>query len=225
MQLIAPSILSADFTCLGQELTAIETGGADWVHIDVMDGQFVPNITYGPIIVEACKRASKLPLDVHLMIETPDLIVPEFAKAGADYISIHSETCPHLHRSLQLIKSLGVKAGVAINPSTDLSVIQWVIDLLDFVLIMTVNPGFGGQSFIRPSIEKIETLSAMLKAANSHAIIQVDGGINPDTIGSVSRAGADCFVAGSAIFHTEDYGKTIALLRENAAKGRTDKRS
>ncbi len=224
MQFIAPSILSADFTCLGQELSAIESGGADWVHIDVMDGQFVPNITYGPIIVGACKRATKLPLDVHLMIETPDLIVPEFAKAGADYISIHAEACPHLHRSLQLIKSLGVKAGVAINPSTDLSAVQWVVELLDFVLIMTVNPGFGGQSFIRPSIEKIEKLSAMLKAADSHAIIQVDGGINPDTIESVSQAGADCFVAGSAIFHTEDYAKTISLLRENAAKGKTGKR-
>ena len=215
MGIIAPSILSADFTRLGEELTAIEQAGADWIHIDVMDGQFVPNITYGPIIVDACKRASNLVLDVHLMIEKPDLIIPEFAKAGADYISVHQEACPHLHRSLQLIKSFNVKAGVALNPATPLSSIKWVIDQLDFVLIMSVNPGFGGQKFIKSSIDKIKALSKLLNEKDSSAIIQVDGGINKDTIKSVSSAGATSFVAGSAIFNTKDYKETILQLRQH----------
>ncbi len=215
MGIIAPSILSADFTRLSEELISVEQAGADWIHIDVMDGQFVPNITYGPIIVEACKRATNLVLDVHLMIETPDLIIPEFARAGANYISVHQEACPHLHRSLQLIKSFGVKAGVALNPATPLSSIEWVIDQLDFVLIMSVNPGFGGQKFIKSSIDKIKTLSKLLKEKNSNAIIQVDGGINNSTIKAVSMAGATSFVAGSAIFHTENYKETISSLRQN----------
>ncbi len=214
MGIIAPSILSADFTRLGEELVDIEKAGADWVHIDVMDGQFVPNITYGPIIVEACKKVSKLKLDVHLMIETPDLLIPEFAKAGADYISVHAEACPHLHRSLQLIKSFNVKAGVALNPGTPLSSIEWIIDQLDFVLIMSVNPGFGGQNFINSSIDKILVLSKMLKEKNSHAIIQVDGGVNCDTIHEIHSAGATSFVAGSAIFNTPDYRETILALRQ-----------
>ena len=215
MGIIAPSILSADFTRLSEELISVEQAGADWIHIDVMDGQFVPNITYGPIIVEACKRATNLVLDVHLMIETPDLIIPEFARAGANYISVHQEACPHLHRSLQLIKSFGVKAGVALNPATPLSSIEWVIDQLDFVLIMSVNPGFGGQKFIESSIDKIKALSKLLKEKNSNAIIQVDGGINNSTIKAVSMAGATSFVAGSAIFHTENYKETISSLRQN----------
>ncbi len=214
MGIIAPSILSADFTCLGEELVRIEKAGADWIHIDVMDGQFVPNITYGPIIVEACKKVSKLKLDVHLMIETPDLLIPEFAKAGADYISVHAEACPHLHRTLQLIKSFDVKAGVALNPGTPLSSIQWIIDQLDFVLIMSVNPGFGGQKFVNSSIDKITALSQMLRKNNSNAIIQVDGGINKDTIHGVHKAGATSFVAGSAIFNTPDYKETISGLRQ-----------
>ena len=215
MGIIAPSILSADFTRLGEELKAIEQAGADWIHIDVMDGHFVPNITYGPIMVEACKRASNLVLDVHLMIAKPDLIIPEFAKAGADYISVHAEACTHLHRSLQLIKSLGVKSGVALNPATPLSSIEYVMDQLDFILIMSVNPGFGGQKFIDSSIDKIRLLSNQLKERNLKTLIQVDGGINKDTIKAVSEAGASSFVAGSAIFHTDDYQKTISLLREN----------
>ena len=213
MGIIAPSILSADFTRLGEELKAIETAGADWVHIDVMDGQFVPNITYGPIIVEACKRVSNLKLDVHLMIEKPDLIIPAFAKAGADYISVHAETCTHLHRSLQLIKSLGVKAGVALNPATPISSIKWIVDQLDFILVMSVNPGFGGQKFIESSIDKVAALSALLKEYGSEAIIQVDGGVNMETIHRIHEAGATSFVAGSAIFNTKDYSKTIADLR------------
>jgi ribulose-phosphate 3-epimerase len=214
MGIIAPSILSADFTCLGDELKAVEDAGADWIHIDVMDGQFVPNITYGPIIVEACKRVSGLDLDVHLMIEKPDLMIPSFAKAGADWISVHAEACTHLHRSLQLIKSFDVKAGVALNPATPLSGIEYIIDQLDFVLIMSVNPGFGGQKFIDSSVEKILSLSALLKKHGSDAVIQVDGGVNMDTIKTVHQAGATSFVAGSAIFNTPDYTKTIADLRK-----------
>jgi ribulose-phosphate 3-epimerase len=218
MTLIAPSILSADFTCLGKEVSAVEKAGADWIHIDVMDGRFVPNITYGPIIVEACKRATSLPLDVHLMIEKPEEIIPAFAKAGADYISVHAETCPHLHRTLQQIRELKVKPGVALNPATPLSSIEYIADQLDFVLIMSVNPGFGGQKFIESSIEKIRALADLLAKKNPSALIQVDGGINAATIASVAKAGARCFVAGSAIFNTPDYTDTIAALRKDAER-------
>mgnify|MGYP000743039852 FL=1 len=213
MSIIAPSILSADFTKLGEELESIEKAGADWVHIDVMDGHFVPNITYGPIIVEACKKACNLIKDVHLMIEKPDLIIPDFAKAGSDYISVHVEACSHLHRSIQLIKSFGIKAGVALNPATPLSSIEYVMEELDFILIMSVNPGFGGQKFIESSIKKIRSLSQILKEKRHSAIIQIDGGINKDTIARVAQAGASAFVAGSAIFNTDDYQKTIADMR------------
>ncbi len=223
MTIIAPSILSADFTKLGQEIKDIEAAGADWIHIDVMDGQFVPNITYGPVIVDACRKVTSLALDVHLMIEKPDHLIPEFAKAGADYISVHAEACTHLHRTIQHIKAqrkdndrdknIPIKAGVALNPATPLSAVEWIIEDLDFVLLMSVNPGFGGQKFIHSSLEKIRILSKMIKEKNSNAIIQVDGGISPSTIENVARAGAGSFVAGSAIFNTHDYKETIQAFK------------
>lgn len=217
MKLIAPSILSADFTELGEEIKAVETAGADWIHIDVMDGHFVPNLTYGPIIVKAAKKVTSLPLDVHLMIEEPDLLIPDFAKAGADRISVHVEACVHLNRTIQLIKSFGIRAGVALNPATPLDSLGWILSELDYVLLMTVNPGFGGQAFIPNSIEKVGAMRRLIDEKGLKTLIQVDGGINLKTIGDVFRAGADCFVAGSAIFGTEDYPKTIDSLRNEMA--------
>lgn len=217
MTIIAPSILSANFTILGQEISAVEKGGADWIHIDVMDGQFVPNISYGPIIVKACKKITSLPLDVHLMIERPDHLIPDFIKAGADLISVHAEACTHLHRTIQMIQGSDVKAGVALNPATPLTCLEWIIEELDFVLIMSVNPGFGGQKFIKSSLDKIEQLSSLIEETGSRAIIQVDGGVSETTIDRVAKAGATSFVAGSAIFGTPDYGETIGKLR-NLAK-------
>ena len=213
MAIIAPSILSANFTKLGQEIKTVEEAGADWIHIDVMDGRFVPNISYGPIIVDACNKVTDLPLDVHLMIEKPDHLIPEFIKAGADLISVHAEACTHLHRTIQLIKGSNVKAGVALNPATSLTGLEWVIEELDFVLIMSVNPGFGGQKFIESSIEKIDQLSGLIEETGSNAIIQVDGGIGLSTIKEVADAGTESFVAGSAIFNTPDYKETITALR------------
>lgn len=215
MALIAPSILSADFTQLGRELEAVAQAGADWIHIDVMDGHFVPNITYGPIIVEACKRATDLPLDVHLMIEKPDLMIPSFVKAGADLISVHAEACTHLNRTIQMIRDANVKAGVVLNPATPLSALDWILEHLDFVLIMSVNPGFGGQSFIKNAIEKIQQLKSRILEQELQTLIQIDGGVNADTIGEIARAGTDVFVAGSAIFGTDDYQDTITLFRQN----------
>ncbi len=214
MKLIAPSILAADFARLGEEIMAVEKAGADWIHIDVMDGHFVPNITMGPVIVEAARHSTQIPLDVHLMIEHPDTYVPDFARAGADWISVHAEACVHLHRSLQLIRDCGAKAGVALNPSTPLNAIEWVLEYTDFVLIMSVNPGFGGQGFIHNSLDKIRQLRNILEDRGLSALIQVDGGVNAKTIGNVSKAGADVFVAGSAVFGSGDYGKTIAEFRK-----------
>lgn len=216
MAIIAPSILSADFTILGKELTAVEKAGADWIHIDVMDGSFVPNISYGPIIVDACKKVTALPLDVHLMIERPDHLIPDFIRAGADLISVHAEACTHLHRTVQLIQESKVKAGVALNPATPLTCLEWIIEELDFVLLMSVNPGFGGQKFIQSTLDKIEQLAALIEETGSRAIIQVDGGVGPTTINDVAKAGATSFVAGSAIFNTPDYTQTIAMLRQQA---------
>jgi ribulose-phosphate 3-epimerase len=212
---IAPSILSADFSRLGEEVRAIEKGGADYVHIDVMDGHFVPNITIGPLVVEAVRRVTALPLDVHLMIEHPDRYIPDFARAGADIIVVHAEACPHLHRSVQLIKSLGKRAGVSLNPATPLSCLDYVLDDLDLVLLMTVNPGFGGQSFIPACLPKIEMLRREIDRRGLAVELEVDGGVKTDNIGLIAGAGAEVFVAGSAVFGTPDYAATIAALREN----------
>ncbi len=216
MKKIAPSILSADFSRLGDEIRAVESAGADYIHIDVMDGHFVPNITIGPLIVEAVRKVTTLPLDVHLMIEYPDLYIPEFARAGADIIVVHAESTNHLHRSIQLIKSLGKKAGVSLNPATPLELLDYIVDDLDLVLLMTVNPGFGGQSFIDACLPKIRTLRAMLDQRGSEAELEVDGGVKLSNIAQISHAGADVFVAGSAVFGVSDYAGTIAELKRLA---------
>jgi len=216
MKKIAPSILSADFSRLGEEIRAIEAGGADYVHVDVMDGRFVPNITIGPLVVEAVRRVTSLPLDVHLMIADPDRYVPAFAEAGADIIVVHAEASTHLHRTVQLIKSLGRKAGVALNPATPLHGLEYVLEDLDLVLLMTVNPGFGGQSFIEACIPKIHALRGMLDKRGLETELEVDGGVKTDNIERISHAGADVFVAGSAVFGGGDYGATISELKRRA---------
>ena len=213
-KIIAPSLLSADFTRLAEEVRAVEQAGADWIHADVMDGHFVPNITFGPLVVEAVRRVTNLPIDVHLMIENPDRYVADFAGAGANYISVQVETCPHLNRSIQLIKDNGAAAGVVLNPSTPLSTIDWVLEAVDYVLIMSVNPGFGGQRFIANSLQKIAELRRIIDENSYSALIEVDGGVNEQTIADVARAGADAFVAGSAIFGGEDYAGTIRHFRQ-----------
>ena len=213
MKLIAPSILSADFSRLGDEIRSVEEAGADWIHVDVMDGHFVPNITMGPQIVKAAKRVTSLPLDVHLMIENPDQYIPDFAEAGAYLISVQVEACVHLNRTIQMIREYDVQPGVVLNPSTPLSSIEWVLDDVDFVLIMSVNPGFGGQSFIPGSLEKIRALRALINQLGLPTLIQVDGGVNNNTIAQVCEAGADVFVAGSAIFNSENYQQAIDVLK------------
>jgi ribulose-phosphate 3-epimerase len=216
MKKIAPSILSADFARLGEEIAAIEAGGADYVHIDVMDGHFVPNITIGPLIVQAVRRVTALPLDVHLMIAEPDRYIADFAKAGADIIVVHAEATNHLHRTVQLIKSLGKKAGVSLNPATPLNVLDYVLEELDLVLLMTVNPGFGGQSFIEACLPKIQTLRGIMDRRGIEAELEVDGGVKTDNIARIAHAGADVFVAGSAVFGSPDYAATIAELKKRA---------
>jgi ribulose-phosphate 3-epimerase len=210
---IAPSILSADFARLAEEIKAVETAGADWIHVDVMDGHFVPNITMGPLVVEAVKRSTGLPVDVHLMIEHPDLYIGDFAAAGADYISVQVEACPHLHRTIHLIKENGAKAGAVLNPATPISSLDCILEDLDLVLIMSVNPGFGGQKFIANALGKISNLKAQIRNRKASALIEVDGGVNSVTISEISRAGADVFVAGSAIFNAADYRRAIDELR------------
>ncbi len=213
MKYIAPSILSADFSKLGAEIKSVEDAGADWIHVDVMDGHFVPNITIGPLIVEAARRATLLPLDVHLMIENPERYIADFAKAGADLISVQVEACIHLNRTIQMIKESGLRAGVVLNPSTPLSDIEWILEDVDFIMIMSVNPGFGGQNFIPGSLDKISALRRMLQDRGLATLIEIDGGVNEKTIKNISDAGADVFVAGSAIFKSLDYQKTISKFR------------
>lgn len=211
---IAPSILSADFARLGEEIQDVERGGADWIHVDVMDGHFVPNITIGPLIVEAIRPVTKLPLDVHLMIEEPDRYIPQFAKSGADWITVHQEACRHLHRTLYLIKEQGVKAGVVLNPATPLATIEPVLPDLDMVLLMTVNPGFGGQKFIHSVVPKIKALREMLDARGlGHVEIEIDGGVNAQTARLCEEAGATVLVAGSAVFNQADRAQAIAAIR------------
>ncbi|VTX92748.1 Ribulose-phosphate 3-epimerase [Enterococcus hirae] len=211
---IAPSILSADFSNLQRDIELVEEGGADYIHVDVMDGQFVPNITFGPNIVQAIRPITKLPLDVHLMIVDPEKYIPAFAKAGADIITVHVEATPHIHRALQMMKDLGVKSGVVINPGTPITMIKHVLPIADQVLVMTVNPGFGGQSFIEETVEKIAELSELREQNNWHYSIEVDGGIVPETAQICQKAGADVFVAGSYIYNSEDPVGQINQLKE-----------
>ncbi len=210
---IAPSILSADFSRLGEEIRDVEQGGADYIHVDVMDGHFVPNITIGPLIVDAIRPVTNLPLDVHLMIENPDQYIEAFARAGADFITVHVEACRHLHRTVHLIKSLGKKAGVVLNPATPVENIQHVIEDIDMVLLMTVNPGFGGQKFIHSVLPKIRQVKEMAESRSLSIEIEVDGGVNEETARLCVEAGATVLVAGSAIYDKEDRKQAIVSLR------------
>ncbi|MCA1040723.1 ribulose-phosphate 3-epimerase [Bacillus infantis] len=210
---IAPSILSADFSRLGEEIKGVERGGADYIHVDVMDGHFVPNITIGPLIVEAVRPITKLPLDVHLMIENPDQYIEAFAKAGADYITVHAEASTHLHRTIHLIKSYGVKAGVVLNPATPAEALKHIIQDIDMVLLMTVNPGFGGQKFISSVLPKIRQVKEMAAEQKPDLEIEVDGGVNEETAKLCIEAGANVLVAGSAVYNQKDRAKAIAALR------------
>jgi ribulose-phosphate 3-epimerase len=212
---IAPSILSADFTRLGEQICEAEDAGADWIHVDVMDGHFVPNITIGPLIAQAARRATELPLDAHLMIDDPERYVAAFADAGVSSITVHVEACVHLHRTLEQIRGLGVRAGVALNPATPVSVLEEVVPYVDLVLVMSVNPGFGGQSFIPTSAAKIGRVRHLLDAAGRQNVdLQVDGGIGPDTVLDVVRAGANVLVAGSAVYNSrQSVAENIAALR------------
>jgi ribulose-phosphate 3-epimerase len=215
MPKIAPSILSADFARLGEQVGEAEAAGADWIHVDVMDGHFVPNITIGPPVVRALRSVTDLPLDVHLMIEEPERYLADFARAGADRLTVHVETCPHLHRTIQHIKGLGIKAGVTLNPATPLLSLEEILPQVDLVLVMSVNPGFGGQSYIPSSTAKIARLRAMLDGIGSRAELEVDGGINLSTVAAVVEAGATVLVAGSAIFNDRaSISENLRQLRE-----------
>ncbi len=217
---IAPSILSADFAKLGADVAAVERAGADWIHVDVMDGHFVPNLTIGPVVVEAVRRSTSLPLDVHLMIEHPERYVTEFVKAGAATIGVQVEACPHLHRTIAQIHEAGARASVVLNPGTPVLAIEPVLSDVDQVLVMTVNPGFGGQKFIESMLAKIATLRRLLDERGREVTLEVDGGISLETIGRAARAGADVFVAGTAVFGAPDYAQAIAALRAAATAAR-----
>jgi ribulose-phosphate 3-epimerase len=214
MKKIAPSILSADFGHLAEEIKAVEAAGADWIHIDVMDGHFVPNLTIGPAVVKALRKTTALPFDVHLMIAEPDHYLDAFIDAGSDILTVHVEATTHLNRTVNRIREKGVKAGVSLNPATPVSCLEEILPDCDLVLIMTVNPGFGGQKFIAPSLSKIRKTREMITALGLPVILEVDGGITLENIGKVSAAGADVFVAGAAVFGGGDYGKTIGTMKE-----------
>jgi ribulose-phosphate 3-epimerase len=216
--LVSPSILSADFSRLGEDVLAVQEAGADWIHVDVMDGHFVPNITIGPLVVSAVKKIARVPLDVHLMISEPDRYLEEFQAAGADILTVHTETCPHLHRTLARIRELGMRAGAALNPSTSLETVEYVLAQTDMIVIMTVNPGFGGQSFIREMLPKVRALKEMINNSGYDVLIQVDGGVSPETAPDLANSGADVFVAGSAVFGHPPYEEVINKLRSS---GRT----
>ncbi len=218
MKLLAPSILSADFTNLGGNIRSTAIGGADWIHCDIMDGHFVPNITFGPMVVKAVNGATDLPIDSHLMIENPDNYIEEFAKAGSDYITVHQETCPHLHRTIQFIRSFGVKAGVSINPATPVSLLYDILEDVDLVLVMSVNPGFGGQKFIKNSLTKVRELVELRERLDFNYLIEVDGGVNQETINEVSDAGCDVFVAGSAVFGKGNITEATTKLKNMLLK-------
>lgn len=214
--MIAPSILSADFSRLGDEILAVEQAGAEVIHVDVMDGHFVPNITIGPLVVRAARQVTSLPLDVHLMITDPDRYLEDFAKAGADWITVHVEACTHLNRTISYIKDLGKKAGVVLNPATSLSTLDYILADVDLIMLMSVNPGFGGQSFIPATLDKIRSLRDRLDQVNPEAGIEVDGGVGLGTITRIAEAGANIFVAGSAIYGEQEYGGVIAELKRLA---------
>ena len=215
--MIAPSILSADFSRLGDDVRAVDQAGADWIHVDVMDGRFVPNITIGPLVVEALRPVTSKPLDVHLMIVEPEKFVADFAKAGADHIYVQVEACPHLHRNLGQIRDLGCKAGAVLNPGTPLSSLEYCLELCDLVLIMSVNPGFGGQSFIPSAVNKVRALRQMCNERGLDPWIEVDGGIKANNAWQVIEAGANAMVAGSAIFNTDNYAEAITNIRNSQA--------